>query len=259
MSAADIFGKESRWHTYEGELRIAVLVGGIPKDADQIRAWLKARLEMGDAELQAVAEETIKEMGLNPDDLMTPEKLDELVDDIMAKTVKGNGFKQPNGELVWEGRCLKAALKEACNACYPGVNPWPGRPNGIRKGLASYFVERVEVVDRYLPLGRKKPDIEGEQRIKRVNGPQGKRSAINMVDICEDVTVSFTIKVLDDCIPEQLWSELWEYVETGGVGADRSRGDGRSELVSFAKQPVHSRSISRSNGKRAGRKLVTAG
>ena len=78
----------------------------------------------------------------------------------------------------------------------------------MRKGLASWLVERVEIVDRYLPLGRTRPDIEGEQRIKHVSGPQGKRSAINVVDVCEDVKITFRLKVLDDCVPAALWQQL---------------------------------------------------
>ena len=105
----------------------------------------------------------------------------------------------------------------------------------MRKGLASWLVERVEIVDRYLPLGRTRPDIEGEQRIKHVSGPQGKRSAINVVDVCEDVKITFRLKVLDDCVPAALWQQLFEYVEVGGIGADRARGDGRCELTAWSK------------------------
>jgi hypothetical protein len=132
---------------------------------------------------------------------------------------------------------MKGGFKEAANACYPGIRKWPGQPGeGMRKGLASYFVERVEVVERYLPLGRTKPDIEGEQRIKHVTVPgQGKRSAINVVDVVEDVKLTATVRVLDDCIAPQLWQELWEYIELGGLGADRARGDGRCELLSWQK------------------------
>jgi len=180
----------------------------------------------------AIAEETIVEMGWSS--VESSEQLDQLVDAVMAKDAKGNSFKMVDGSLVIEGRNLKAAIKEAANALYPGINKWPGHPGAsIRKGLASWLVERVEVADRYIPLGRARPDIEGEQRIKHVTGPQGKRSTINVVDVCEDVKIVFTIRVLDDCIPPGLWQEIWEYIELGGVGADRARGDGRGQLLSW--------------------------
>lgn len=232
MSAAAIFNTQPRWIGYGGKLRISSLVGGVPKDPDTIRAWLKARMQVGDAEIQAVTEETLEAMNWAQDEAPP---IDELVDAVMERTApKGNSFKRIDGQLVWEGRCLKAALVEACNVCFPG-NQWPGKPNDIhaKKGLKSYFIERGEVVDTYLSLGRTQPDVIGEQRIKHTKGPQGARSVITVVDICQDVEVAFTVRVLDDCIRPEIWAALWQYVEMGGVGADRARGDGRCELVAW--------------------------
>lgn len=235
MGANEIFGGKSRWTTYKAEYHLDTLVGGIPKDPDTIRQWLKARLELGETEILAIADETIQQMGWTAGDLGS-EQLDELVDTVMARDTKGNSFKSVNGQLVIEGRQIKAALKEAANALYPGVTKWPGHPGAVtKKGLASYSVERVEIWERYLPLGRDKPDIVGEQRIKHISGPQGKRSTINVVDLCEDVNIAFTVKVVDDFIGEELWGQLWEYVELGGIGADRARGDGRGSLTKWTK------------------------
>jgi hypothetical protein len=235
MTASDIFKVPSRWTQYTGALSIATLVGGIPKDADTVKGWLKARMQLGDAEIMAMVEETMEEMGL-PQGQETSEQLDELVDHVMARSgPKGNGFKVIDGELVWEGRCLKGALKEASNILYPGSQMWPGHPGKdvVRKGFRSYLEERVEVADTFISLGRSEPDIAGEQRIKHVSTPAGKRSAINVVDICTKVDITFSIDVLDDCIPPKLWAELWTVIELGGVGADRARGDGRCELTAW--------------------------
>jgi len=231
VPAVDIFAADSRWATYRVEYFVSTIVGGIPKDPDTIRGWLKSRMELEDTEILALANETLAEMGITEP---TSEQLDELTDTVMAKAVKGNGFKRPPGfGLVIERRNIKGALKEAANVCYPGVKPWPGKPEGIRKGLASYLDERVEVVERYIELGKERPDIEGEQRIKHVSGPQGKRSTINVVDVCEEVKMAFHLRVLDDCFPPEVWAELWEYIEVGGLGADRARGDGRGELLAW--------------------------
>jgi len=235
MGAAEIFGGKSRWTTYKAEYHLYTLVGGIPKDPDTIKAWLKARLELGETEILAIANETIEQMGWVQGQLKS-EQLDELVEAVMAKDTKGNSFKMVEGGLIIEGRQIKAAIKEAANALYPGTSQWPGYPGGTRKGLASYSVERVEVIERAIPIGRDKPDIIGEQRIKHITGPQGKRSTINVVDVCEDVKISFHVKVLDDFINQELWGQIWEYVELGGIGADRARGDGRGELIKWTKQ-----------------------
>jgi hypothetical protein len=235
MAASDIFNQPSRWTTYEAELAVTTLVGGIPSNPDIVRSWLKARLELGDAELSALADQIIEQMAWTR--VESAEQLDELLDEVMARSeAKGNSFLMVGGSLVIEGRQIKAAIKEASNVLYPGITKWPGHPGPhIRKGLTSWLVERVEVVDQYIPLGRATPDIVGQQRVKHVSGPQGKRSTINVVDICLDVKISFTVRVLDDCIPPQLWAELWSYLEMGGIGADRARGDGRSELVAWRK------------------------
>lgn len=245
MGANEIFGGKSRWTTYRAEYHLDTLVGGIPKDPDTIRQWLKSKLELGETEIMAIADETIAEMGWTAGDLGS-EQLDELVDRVMARDTKGNSFKmvdpvtgkpvQKGGVLVIEGRQVKAAIKEAANALYPGTTHWPNWPAGTRKGLAAYMVERVEVVDRFIPIGRDKPDIIGEQRIKHISGPQGKRSTINVVDVCEDVKIAFTVRVLDDFITSELWGQLWEYVELGGIGADRARGDGRGSLLKWSKE-----------------------
>jgi len=235
MGASDIFGGKSRWVTYQADYHLYTLVGGIPKDPDTIKAWLKARLEISDTEILAIANETIEQMGWTQERL-TSGQLDELVDVVMAKDTKGNSFKRVDKlGLIFEGRQVKAAIKEAENALYPGTAQWPGYPGGTRKGLASYSVERVEVVERFIPIGRTVPDVVGEQRIKHISGPQGKRSTINVVDVCEDVDISFHVKVLDDFITPELWGQIWEYVELGGMGADRARGDGRGELRKWRK------------------------
>lgn len=244
MGAAEVFGEQSRWATYVAEVQVSTLVGGIPKDPDTIRKWLKARLELDDVEVLALTNEALADMAwaqaegggvLSPHD-MTSEQLDQVVDSVLAKEVKGNSFKAVDGQLQWEGRCAKAAYKEAANALYPGVAKWPGAPAGTRKGLASYLTERVEVVENYIPLGRTAPDVANENRIKHVTIPgQGKRSTINVVDLVTDVKLTWHTKVLDDCISRQLWSEIWEYLEVGGLGADRARGDGRCELLSWRK------------------------
>jgi hypothetical protein len=231
MSASEIFKQPTRWTTYEVEIHVpGYLVGGIPKDPEVTRAWLKSRLQLCDAEVLAIAEETIAAMEWAPQP--TSEQLDELTDAVMAKAMKGGtSFKRSDGELVWEGRNLKAALKEAANALYPGTGDWPGKPAGTRKGLANWLIERVEVVDTYIPLGRTEPDIVNEQRVKHISGPRGKQSIIQVIDAVIDVKFRATICVLDDCIPLRLWQELWEYIERGGIGADRGRGDGRCELI----------------------------
>lgn len=227
MSAADLFPGTDPFTRYAAEFQIdGVLVGGIPKDPDVIKGFLKARLDMGDADLIELAQQTYAEMTAAGEEPPT----DDLADAVARKFEGGNGFKHVDGQLVYEGRCMKAALKEASNICYPGTD-WPGQKKAkLRKGLKNAAAERVFIVERFIPLGVTEPS-RTEQRVKHVTGPQGPRSAINVVDVVEKPLLCFTVAVLDDFIPAEAWGRIWQTIEQNGVGADRARGDGTGELI----------------------------
>lgn len=227
MGALELFQTSgSAFAKYEGEGIVHdKMVGGIPKDADTIRKWLESRVKQGaDLALQEVINETADQMAEGT-------QFGELMDEVTKKLEGGNGFKTIDGQLVWEGRCLKAGIKEAANVAYPGTD-WPAKPKGIKKGLMRYLAERVFVDDLYIPLGVSEPSGT-EQRIKHVMTPMGPRSAINVVDYVEQPKLRFTVAVLDDCIAPEVWGRIWQVLEEIGLGADRARSDGRFELVKW--------------------------
>ena len=129
MSARDIFATETDEFTrYEATLVVRdKIIGGVPKDPDTILKWLRSRLEMEDRAIIELAEETAAAMQTEAGERPAA---DELLAEVARKFEGGNGFKSANGQLVYEGRCMKAALKEAANVAYPGTN-WPGKPAGI--------------------------------------------------------------------------------------------------------------------------------
>lgn len=230
MAAADIFkldAKSEPFALYDVELQVRnQLVGGIPKDPKLIRAWLRQRLEMDDAALADLAERTYREMH---GDGGEPPTTDDLLDAISGEYEGGNGFKTVDGVLVYEGRCMKAAIKEAANIAYPG-NTFPNMPKGNRKGLMRWMAETVFVVDEFIPLGVSEPS-RAEERVKHVKTPQGPRSTISVVDLVDKPLLSFRVEVLDDRFTEEVWARLWSELERNGIGADRARGDGVCELV----------------------------
>jgi hypothetical protein len=234
MGARDIFAdalKLSNFARYRVEIQcIDKIVGGIPKDPDTIKKWLESRLEMGDAALIELANETIEMMVQANNE---EPKTEEILDALTTKVGTGNGFKRLDGQLVFEGRCLKSMLKEAANTAYPGVD-YPGKPAGLKKGLMRTLAERVFVEELYVPLGVEQPS-DTEQRIKHIMTPQGPRSAINVVDVIDKPLLSFTVRVLDDFMSEEVWARVWEEAEYIGIGADRARSDGRFELVTWEK------------------------
>lgn len=232
MSARDIFGAKAggNFVAYHVELQVHdKLIGGIPKDPDTIRKWIESRIGQGaDLALQQTLDETVAAMTEATGE--APE-FGAVLDQVTKAVEAGNGFKSIDGQLVYEGRCMKSALKEAANVAYPGTR-FPGKPEAIRKGLMRMLAETVFVEDQYIGLGVEVPSGT-EQRIKHVMTPQGPRSAINVVDYVAKPRLSFTVSVLDDFLPPTAWARVWQCAEEIGIGADRARGDGRFELVAW--------------------------
>lgn len=239
MSALNVFKQlgadtADEFATYTVRLRVIdKMVGGIPSSPSVIKGWLKARMELGDRDLQEMVDKTLVERF--PDRQPSPDELaDALMETDAAPSV--NGFKRipDTGELAYEGRCMKAALKEFMNSAYPGVE-WPGKDKvakGFRKGLMSTAAERVFVDEVLIGLGTKEP-TGVEERIKHVMTPQGPRSSINRVEYVQEPELSFTLRVRDDFLPLAAWSRIWQAGEQIGIGSDRGRSDGRFELLAF--------------------------
>ena len=231
MAASDIFGKAAAqtYTQYRATLRFKnLIVGGIPSDKSVIEGWIRSRMDLGDAAISELVEQTVEERGvLTPD-----EAIEAVMQSELAPSV--NGFKRDdNGELCIEGRIVKAALKEWMNSAYPGTK-FPGKTKieGLRKGLMRYAAEAVRVDDMLIGLGVKEPTTI-EERIKHVMTPQGPRSSINRVEVVEQPEVTFTISVRDDFIPEDAWARIWSVGEAIGLGSDRGRSDGQFELTEW--------------------------
>lgn len=231
MAASDIFGKAAAqtYTQYRATLRFKnLIVGGIPSDKSVIEGWIRSRMDLGDAAISELVEQTVTERGvLTPD-----EAIEAVMQSELAPSV--NGFKRDdNGQLCIEGRIVKAALKEWMNSAYPGTK-FPGKTKieGLRKGLMRYAAEAVRVDDMLIGLGVKEPTTI-EKRIKHVMTPQGPRSSINRVEVVEQPEVTFTISVRDDFIPEDAWARIWSVGEAIGLGSDRGRSDGQFELTEW--------------------------
>lgn len=231
MSALDVIGGDSAYTFYEGTLQVRDrMVGGVPLDVDTIRNWIRARMDLGDRELIELTEKTAAELG---DQLGERPSADDLLTAVARAHETVNGFKQINGELVYESRCLKAALKEASNIAYPGTK-FPGKPADVRKGLMRFMEERLFVEGTYLGLGVTEASGR-EQKPIHVMTPQGPRSAIKVFDYVERPTITFTLKVLNDCLITEVWSKVWQVAEEIGVGADRAQSAGRFDLIAWKK------------------------
>ena len=242
MAAADIFGAAATKNEvrYRATLQFKhLIVGGIPSDRSVIAGWIRSRMDLGDAAIADLVEQTAAERGV-----LTP---DEAIDLVMASELAPsvNGFKRhpQTGELCIEGRIVKAALKEWANSAYPGSG-WPGKEaNPATKvlhkarGLMRYLAEALIVEDQLISLGVTEP-TEVEERIKHVMTPQGPRSSINRVEVVEQPTVTFTLRVRDDFLTPEAWARIWTVGEGIGLGSDRGRSDGQFDLVGWEKVPA---------------------
>ncbi len=240
MGATSIFGTSTNVARYRVRLQVLdKIVGGVPSSESVIKGWLKTRMELGDRDLQELVQKTLTERF--PDRQPSADELaDALLESEAAPSI--NGFKRipETGELAYEGRCMKAALKEWANSAYPGTD-WDGKtahdtevgrplPKGFRKGLMSTLAERVHVPEVYIGLGVKEPSGV-EERIKHVMTPQGPRSSINRVEYVDRPLLEFTLKVHDDFLSNEAWGRIWERGEDIGIGSDRGRSDGKFELL----------------------------
>lgn len=258
MSALDVFAQlgvelDDQFATYRVRLRcIDKLVGGIPSNKSVIKSWLKAKMQLEDRDLQEMANQILH--ARFPD---RQPGADELADALMETDAASvNGFlRHPvTRELVFEGRCMKAAIKEWANSSYPGSD-WDGKPPaskdtktkkahdsgvgrplppGFKKGLLNTIVERAFVEEIFIPLGVTEP-TGVEERFKHVMTPQGPRNSISRVEYVYQPTLEFRLRVRDDFLPLTAWARIFQAGEQIGIGADRGRSDGRFELLEFAR------------------------
>lgn len=245
MSASDLFADvDASQHVTDYRCRVklrGLIVGGIPSDPSVIRKWLEARMDLDDQALQELLDTTV---AARDEAMSAADKVDALMKSDQAPSI--NGFKRTAaGVLYYEGRNLKAALKEASNSAYPGTT-YPGKSDrddvGKRKGLMSTMAERIFVREIEIPLGVTSDQVsrtpgEGpawvEERIKHVMTPQGPKSAINLVEVVRQPTLDFTLRVHDDFLPREAWAKIWTRLEDIGIGADRGRSDGTFDLEEF--------------------------
>ena len=91
------------------------------------------------------------------------------------------------------------------------------------------FVDEI-----YIDLGTSEPSGR-EQKPIHVMTPQGPRSAIKTYDYVDEPTITFTVKVLNDCLLPEVWGKTWQVAEEIGIGADRAQSAGKFDLLTWEK------------------------
>ncbi|TDB76804.1 hypothetical protein E1264_38110 [Actinomadura sp. KC216] len=203
---------------FAGTLRVRNIAGGIPSDPTVAEGWLKTKLADKDDLIREAVATTMAERGI------TAEEAAKEVD----KLKHLNGFKRDEQGLYIEGRQLKAATKEATSVAYStgkllnnGKNSW-GRTS---KGIHSFVAEHVMVVEERLHLGIAEPTGITQRFVHTYRG-----SGIQYEEYVEDAKIDFTIAT-DYGFTEEQWAMIWLTGEQQGIGASRSQGFGRYEVV----------------------------
>lgn len=211
------------WTHYRASIRVERLVAGIPASAKVMASWLDARaakkakgaVPVG---VPAGVPASFEEIAADQAAMLTRDESEELRSVIF--------YRDADGRPVFEGRCVKAALKEAANVTkeLSGKKNWRAR-----------LAERVFVVERWIPITA---PVGVDERVVHAMTMQGPRSSIKRFEFAEDVDLSFTLRVLNGgAVQEEDLRMLLDYAAQNGIGSDRSQGAGIFKVLAFERVP----------------------
>lgn len=203
------------------------IMGGIPMDPNVIKGWLTSKMGLSkDAEIVSRMAQTLRELGADLPDEPTIEDMNEAAE-LLANTQQSNGFKRDENGLYIEGRQVKAMLKEVTNILFAGQ-----RWGKTRKGPKGFLAERVFPEQDRIYLGRDEAD-GAELFVGHVSGPQGMRSTLTYYQYVERAHIEFDVLATKDADEEIDWPILWLHAQENGLGALRSQGHGRFDVVQW--------------------------
>lgn len=204
-------------------------MGGVPKNPEIVEGWIRSKSGVTDEEeIQSMVRRTMLEQGTWREDMTEAEVA--AASKAVAQLKQTTGFKIDDElGLYIESRQIKAGIKEATNILYAG-DKW----GETRKGPRSFLAERVFVSPDRLYLGSLEPDGV-ELMIGQVSGPQGRRSTLGYHEFVIGASLEFDVLVARDAIRQEWWIDIWTLMEENGMGALRSQGFGRFDIMAWDK------------------------
>lgn len=192
------------------------LCGGIPRDPNMIAAWVKAKTGFDDAQ--------------------TKEQVEEVTEAMVDQAAEGSwiGFMSDDEGLYLEARNLKAMLRECASVL--GILK---KKRGSKQIIQHGFEVKAPGGSPRIRLGVKEPTGRDEKAI-HVMTAQGQRNALKRVDYVEAPEVHFEVWVLHTApaetrhIGEKELVEMLTLAQENGLGADRSQGAGKFDVVQFS-------------------------
>lgn len=224
---------------YDARLRFRDrVVGGTPSNPRLIEGWLRAKMGVTqEQEVRNLTLQTLKELGVSDDVFGEDEEVnfETLAKAAEAIAAKSNTtmFKRDVSGLYIESRVVKAMLKECVATLFPGGNgdgthKWGPTKKGPKSGTAEW----VFVNPDRIALGVAEP-TGVDLSIGHITGPQGPRSTLDYYEFVERAEVSFEVIVLQDRVPAEAWPSIWRYAQENGLGAKRSQGFGRFDVLAW--------------------------
>lgn len=232
MGAFDEYRNKAWPYTFQVTLHLTNIAGGVPSNEKVAEGWLRTKLGDNDDLIREAVAQTMAERGMT---------LNEAVSEV-DRMKNLNGFKRdPKTGLYIEGRQIKSAIKEATSVAVAAdklkARGW-GKTN---KGLLSYVAEHVMVIDERVPLTRVIDDSGPVGVEEYIGEPTGivqrfvhtwRGTGIQYEEYVENCQVSFTV-ISDHPFTQEEWAMIWLTGEQQGLGASRSQGFGRYQVVEF--------------------------
>ena len=215
--------QDKAWpYTFKGRIRVDCLAGGIPTNPRVAEGWLRKSLAANDDLIRAEVAEVMVARGVTADTAVAE------VDTLRHL----RGFKSDDDGLYIEGRQLKACLKESGSIAMAAGKL--KRKWGLTgKGIESYLAEHVFVGEDKLHLHDEQNEAvrEPTDTVQRfVHTWRG--SSIEYVEYIEGAEFDFTV-ITDENFTAEEWAVLWLTAEQEGIGATRSQGFGRFEVIEW--------------------------
>ncbi len=215
-------------YRYVGRLHVATLCGGVPADEKQVTGWISAKLKdtRSPGEISELVLRTMADRAAAGDAITQ----DQAIAEVAGSMVGQNGFKQDRAGLFIEGRQLKSALKEAVSVAVAANKLRKGGWGVTKKGLYSFVAEHVFVAEEKLHLMRDGSHLDHPDGTLQKMVHTWRGDAISYEDFCHEVDLDFTI-MSDYQFSRDEWGLIWLTGQLEGIGASRSQGFGRYEVV----------------------------
>jgi hypothetical protein len=220
-------------YRYHGTIEVDTLIGGIPSDPNVARGWIESKAGItSEEQINRMVAETMVDRKVGADEAL----------DIVNKLKNLNGFlKTPDGQFVYPGRCLKAAMKEAVSVAVSSGKIEQRGWGNTKKWIGGFFPEHVFVEEVNLPLftwdnGVLVP-VEKESEVKQQFVHTRFGSSIQYQEAVYGAVFDFTV-VSDFNFTDDFWQMLWTTGEMNGLGASRSQGYGTYRVTQWDKEIV---------------------